>query len=175
MLKRVKQVMAALTAKIRPEDRIFVRQYLYAGEETLFWAMNLPDQRHALNVAYTAQKLGSKHKDIDRNLLIKCALLHDVGKIKGDVSTIDKVMTVIGHTVAPNWAKQWGRLGRGSKLANCRHAFYIYFHHAKRSAAMLKTIGASPRMIEIVSKHHEAPADGDPLELVLLRKSDELH
>jgi len=175
MLKRVKQLMAAVTAKITLEDRRFIEQYLQGKEQPLFWAMNLPDQRHALNVAYTAQQLGSKHKHIDRNLLIKCALLHDVGKIKGDVSTIDKIMTVIGHTVAPNWAKHWGRLGRGSKLANCRHAFYIYFHHARRSAALLKTIGASSQMIEIISKHHQAPADDDPLELVLLRTSDELH
>jgi len=175
MSRRIKQVIAALTAVIRPEDRTFVSNYLSEAEQTLFWAMNLPDQRHVLNVAYTAFELAKEQKDIDIDILIKCALLHDVGKIKGDVSTIDKIITVIGHTVSPRWAKEWGRLGRGSKLRNIRHAFYIYFHHAKRSARMLQTIGTQQKIIDIVAKHHKTPADHDPLELVLLRKADDLH
>lgn len=175
MFNRVKQVIAALTASITPEDKIFVSRYLNTAEQTLFWGMNLPDQRHVLNVAQTALQLAQHQQKIDINLLVKCALLHDVGKIKGDVSTIDKIMTVIGHKLLPRWAKQWGRLGRGSKLDNIRHAFYIYFNHAERSAAMLKEIGATPQMVEIVAKHHETPADYDPLELVILRKSDDLH
>lgn len=175
MVNRVKQVISALTAKIIPDDKLFVSHYLTADEQVLFWGMNLPDQRHVLNVAYTALKLAKEHQNIDRKLLVKCALLHDVGKIKGDVSTMDKIMTVMGHHLAPRWAKQWGRLGRGGRFRNIRHAFYIYFHHAHRSATMLQAIGACPRMLEIIAKHHEAPAENDPLELMLLRKSDDRH
>jgi len=175
MLTRVKQVIAALTAEITPADELFVSQHLNIREQALFWGMNLPDQRHVLNVAYTALQLAEKQEGIDKELLVKCALLHDVGKIKGDVSTADKIMTVIGHKVAPRWAKQWGRLGRGNKLSNLRHAFYIYFHHGERSATMLQKIGASPQMVDIVAKHHKAPADQDPLELVVLRQADDLH
>ena len=40
---------------------------------------------------------------------------------------------------------------------------------------MLTKIGSPPQLIEVVAKHHEAPADYDPLELVILRKSDDLH
>jgi len=174
MLNRVKQVVAALTASFTPEDKVFVSHYLNTAEQKLFLGMNLPDQRHALNVARTALQLAQQQK-IDINLLAKCALLHDVGKIKGDVSTIDKIITVMGHKWSPRWAGQWGRLGRGSKLDNLRHAFYIYFNHAKRSAVMLQGIDSAPQMMEIVSKHHEAPADDDPLELILLRRSDDLH
>lgn len=175
MLKRVKQVVAAVTAEITPEDRLFVNQYLNTKEQTLFWGMNLPDQRHVLNVAYTALQLTVNQENIDENLLITCALLHDVGKVKGDVSTMDKIMTVIGHKVSPLWAQKWGRLGRGNKLKNLRHAFYIYFHHAQRSANMLQEIGTKPQVVDIVAKHHKTPADQDPLELVLLRKSDDLN
>lgn len=175
MANRVKQVIAALTAKITLEDKVFVSHYLTAAEQVLFWGMNLPDQRHVLNVAYTALQLAKEYEAIDCSLLVKGALLHDVGKIKGDVSTMDKIMTVMGHRLAPKWSKQWGRLGRGGRLTNLRHAFYIYFHHAQRSAAMLKAIGACPKLIEMVAKHHEAPAENDPLELILLRKADERH
>lgn len=175
MLKRVKQVVAAVTAEITTADQLFVSQYLNTKEQTLFWGMNLPDQRHVLNVAYTALKLAEKQKDIDKNLLVLCALLHDVGKVKGDVSTMDKIMTVIGHKISPGWAKKWGRLGRGNKYKNLRHAFYIYFHHAQRSATMLQRIGTNPQVVEIVAKHHKTPADHDRLELVLLRKADDLN
>jgi len=175
MLKRVKQVVGALTARITLEDQVFVKKNLNATEQKLFWGMNVPDQRHVLNVAQTALQLAVCEPKIDKKLLAKCALLHDVGKIKGDVSTIDKILTVVGHNLSPRYAKQWGRLGRGSKLDNIRHAFYIYFHHAERSAAMLKEIDVTSEIVEIISRHHEAPADDDPLELVILRKSDDLN
>lgn len=174
-MNRVKQVITALTAKITLDDRLFVNRYLTTAEQVLFWGMNRPDQRHVLNVAYTALQLAKEHETIDIDLLVKCALLHDVGKIKGDVSTMDKIITVMGHQIAPQRAKKWGRLGRGGRFRNIRHAFYIYFHHAHRSGVLLKAIDACPKMIEIVTKHHEAPAEHDPLELMILRKSDDRH
>ena len=175
MFKRVKQVVAAVTAKITVEDKAVINRYLNTREQKLFWAMNVPDQRHVLNVAQTALLLGQHQQKIDMNLLVKCALLHDVGKIKGDVSTIDKIITVLGHKLFFQWTKQWGRPGRGSKLDNLRHAFYTYYHHAELSSMLLKAIGAPAQMVEIVARHHKAPADDDPLELILLRQSDDLH
>jgi putative nucleotidyltransferase with HDIG domain len=175
MFNRIKQVFAALTATITQKDRQFVDLYLDSKTQKLFWGMNLPDQRHVLNVAYTALQLAESHSKVNITLLIKCALLHDVGKCKGDVSTFDKIITVIGHWLLPNWTKKWGRLGRGSKLSNLRHAFYIYYYHANRSATMLQEIGESHQLVEIITKHHKTPVDNDPLELILLRKADNMH
>lgn len=152
-----------------------MERYLDPNEAAFFWQMNLPDQRHALNVAYTAEKLAANEKGIDQTLLLKCALLHDVGKIKGDVSIADKIITVILDTFVPRWAKSWQRLGRGGKIANLRHAMYIYYHHAARGAAMLKVAGIGSQVTEIVARHHEPPADGEPLELKLLRTADSLN
>lgn len=175
MFNRIKQVIAAVTAKITVEDEAFVADNLDAAGQNLFWGMNLPDQRHALNVAYTALKLAGHVDGIDRGMLVKSALLHDVGKIKGDVSTVDKIITVLAHKFAAGWAERWGHPGRGSTLDNVRHAFYIYFNHADRSASLLERAGAPRQLIEIVRKHHEAPADDDPPELVILRKADNLN
>jgi len=168
-------VIAALTAHITHEDRRFIAQHLDPAQAALFWQMNVPDQRHALNVAYTALKLAADEHRIDRDLLIRCALLHDVGKVKGDVSTADKIMTVILDKFAPHWARQWGRKGRGGKLANFRHAVYIYYNHAARGAAMLQAIGAGAKMVGIVAGHHEAPAAGEPPELGIIRRADSLN
>jgi putative nucleotidyltransferase with HDIG domain len=173
--KRIKQVVAAVTARISETDRQFVERYLDPAAAAFFWQMNLPDQRHALNVAYTAGELAAKEKDVDQELLLTCALLHDIGKIKGDVSVADKIITVILDTLVPRWAKSWQRLGRGGKVANLRHAMYIYYHHAARGAAMLEAAGLDRRITGIVARHHEAPADGEPVELTLLRAADSLN
>lgn len=172
MLNRVKQVLSAITAKITVNDRKFVAENLNQEEQKLFWGMNLPDQRHALNVAYTALNLAQNDSNINLGILKKCALLHDVGKVKGDVSTMDKIITVLAHKIAGKHAKQWGRPGKGSKLANLRHAVYIYFNHSERSAAMLQAIDECPLVIEIADKHHKAPAVNDPPELTILREAD---
>ena len=113
MWNRIRQVISALTAVIEPQDRRFIEAHLEKEEQKLFWQMNLPDQRHVLNVAYTALQLSKAHLHIKHELLVKCALLHDVGKIKGDVSTLDKIITVLAHNLFPAWAKRWGRCGRG--------------------------------------------------------------
>ncbi|SMC47686.1 HDIG domain-containing protein [Sporomusa malonica] len=164
-----------MTARITGQDRKFVARYLDAEQAMLFWQMNLPDQRHALNVAYTALELTAGDCTIDQKLLMKCALLHDVGKVKGDVSTVDKIITVILDKFAPCWARQWGRVGRGGKVANLRHAIYIYYNHAARGAAMLREIGVPELMAEIVSRHHAAPTSGEPAELQILRTADSLN
>lgn len=138
--------------------------------------MNLADQRHALNVAYTVGELAAAaNPAVDRQLLIKCALLHDIGKVKGDVSTVDKIIAVLLDNFASDWARKWARQGRGGKLANIRHAVYIYYHHAARGAAMLTARGASKQLAQLVAGHHDAPANDDCLELTLLRQADREH
>ena len=174
MIQRVKQVIAALTATISADDWEFVRNHLNKDGERLFAAMNLPDKRHVLNVAHTAMKLAAGVDIVDKPLLIRCALLHDAGKQQGDVSTWDKIAAVLAHNLAPRWARRWAEQGRGTKIANLRHAFHIYFHHAARSAAMLRALGMEAEA-EIVACHHDAPQPGEPIELTLLRQADNLH
>jgi HD superfamily phosphodiesterase len=87
MLNRINQVISALTAKITEQDETFVAKQLNAREQKLFWQMNLPDQRHALNVTYTALRLAQNKSGLNLAALTKGALLHDVGKVRGDVST----------------------------------------------------------------------------------------
>lgn len=175
MLIRVKQFVAALTAKVTAADRNFIRKNLRAEEQSLFYGMNVPDQRHALSVAQTALQLAVDREDINRELLVKCALLHDIGKLRGDVSTWDKIVSVIAHNLAPRRAKSWGKYGRGGKLANLRHAFYTYYHHPERGAQLLATIGEDCSVVDIIRRHHEAPGSGEPAELDILRQADNLH
>ncbi|SEO87650.1 HDIG domain-containing metalloprotein [Propionispora vibrioides] len=174
MFSRVKQVISALTASINRHEEEFANRYLRPGEQELFWGMSMAEQRHALNVTYTALSFSGRLA-IDIHRLIRCALLHDVGKRRGDINTAGKIMAVLAHACAPAWAEAWGRQGRGTFPANLRHAFYIYFNHAERGAALLSQVGTEPEIIEIIRRHHKAPAKDDPPELCLLRKADNMN
>ena len=177
MRQRVKQFFNAFTAKISQEDMDFIAKFLNTKEAILFWGMNLPDQRHALNVAYTAVNIAAdkSDSDIDKKTLYKAAILHDVGRTKDDLSTIDKVIAVLFDKYAPSKARQWGRFGRGGKLDNLRHAIFIYYNHPVISAALLKECGVSDKIIDLVSKHHLPETPNDSLELNILRQADKLN
>ncbi|WP_346354813.1 HD domain-containing protein [Azotosporobacter soli] len=152
-----------------------MQEKLREAEQRLFWGMSLPDQRHVLNVAYTAIRLAAGKENLDVQLLVRCALLHDVGRQNGDVSTWDKIIAVLLHAAMPKAAMSWAKEGRGGKIDNVRHAVYIYFNHPKRSAIFLREIGTESDVIEIVSRHHKAPVKDEPPELALLRQADSLN
>jgi putative nucleotidyltransferase with HDIG domain len=175
MIQRVKQFFAALTAKISPEDTEFIARHLKVEEAVLFWGMNISDQRHALNVAYTAIDIASGRADIDKTALFKAALLHDVGRTKGDLSIIDKVIAVLLDKYAPLKAHEWGRFGRGGKLDNIRHALFIYYNHPAISASLLKDLDVCDKVVNLVLRHHFEEVPGDPPELNILRKADNLN
>ena len=172
MWNRIKQVWSALTARLTPADRAFVAAHLNAREQALFWGMALPDQRHSLNVAYTALDLAAGRPAVDQPLLVRCALLHDVGKRRGDVSTLDKILTVAVYGLWPRGAAKIAAPGRGGRVQHIRHAFYLYRHHAAYSAALVRQAGTAPPAAEIINRHHAAPTPGEPPELTLLRQAD---
>lgn len=175
VLKRVKQVWAALTARITPEDELYVAEYLNSREQGLFWNMALPDQYHALQVARTAMELAKGYANVNCTLLRRAALLHDVGKMRGDVSTFDKILTVLVYQASPRLGRIIARPGKGGTILNVRHAFYIYGHHARRGAKLAALAGVEQEMIELIRRHHQKPQATDSLELKLLREADSMH
>lgn len=175
-MKRAKQFWAAITARVTMEDSTWVNGILSPREANLFWRMNLPDRQHAIRVARSAMALAEKESvDIDHDLLLRASLLHDVGKVYGDVSTADKVLTVIGHKFAPRMMRSWGREGRGSRVDNLRHACYVYFHHPQRSADFLRKINTEDALVQLALHHHDKMTAGERMELTLLRRADEMH
>lgn len=175
MWTRVRQFYAAVTARIAPEERAFVAAHLALAEAALFWRMGVPEQRHALNVARTALRL-AEHAPVRREFLLRCALLHDVGKERGDLPVWLKVFTVLLDGAAPRLARRWARAGSGGRdpLARLRHGLYIYYYHAARGQEALRALGLD-EIAAIVGRHHEAPAQDDPPELRILREADALH
>ena len=165
IFRRIKQFFRALTAKVTPDDGKYLAAHLNAEEQKLFFAMSTADQFHSLKTAYTIERLVIEDKQgIDREFLIRCALLHDIGRVKGDLSVFGKIFTVLVTDLAPKFA---------DKLElNGNQWIYIYRHHAEISGRKLQQIGLF-REAKIVAKHHAPPSFEDPYELKLLRLADE--
>lgn len=173
MMQRIRQFIKAIHASINDADDRFLKAWLSEPEQSLFFQMSLPEQRHALDVAYTVQQLERKTA-VNKNILIRCALLHDVGKVRGDISTMAKVFAVLVDGFCPERARRWARAAKSGRGHDLRHALYVYFHHAELGREKLLALGLT-ELAEIVAKHHEAPAEDDPPELLLLRQADELN
>lgn len=172
MFRRVRQVRAALCARITPNDEVYIAEHLSSRAQQLFWRMAVADQYHALQVAKTALRLAERQQGVERELLRTAALLHDVGKLRGDISTLDKIITVLVYALSPRTGRMLARPGRGGKIANLRHAFYIYGHHARRGAKLAAQAGVAAPVVEWIRRHHRNLTADDPPELRLLQAAD---
>ena len=161
---RIKQFIRAVTAKVTVEDGKYISAHLSAEEQKLFFGMSVADQAHSLRTAYTIERLIIEDKrGVDREFLIKCALLHDVGRRAGDLTIRGKIFVVLITTFAPKFAERLE--------INGNHALYVYHHHAELGARKLQQIGLF-KEAKIIAKHHAPPKSDDPLELKLLRIAD---
>ena len=165
IFKRVKQFYRAISAKLSADDNKYISAHLSPKEQKLFFAMDVVDQYHSLHVAYTIERFVIEDSQgIDREFLIRCALLHDIGRVKGDMSTFGKVFVVLISAFLPSFADKLEL--QGNRL------LYIYRHHAEIGAKKLQDAGLY-KEAKIVARHHLPPSDDDPRELKLLRIADD--
>ena len=177
MIQRIRQFVRASRAHVSDEERRYVEQHLPSEAQPLFFAMDEIDQCHALNVARTATELANHLPSglaLDRDLLLRVALLHDAGRRRGDMGIWGKVLAVLAHHFFPQESRAWARERRNSRgfCAWLRHVLYVYYHHAAIGAELLRGIGME-REARIVALHHLPQREDDVPELRLLREADE--
>lgn len=164
VLRRIWQFVRAVTARITVEDGKYISAHLSAEEQKIFFAMSVADQAHSLRTAYTIERLIIEDKrGVDREFLIRCALLHDTGRRDGDLTIKGKIFVVLVTTFAPAFADRLE--------INGNRALYVYHHHAELGAQRLQRMGLF-KEAKIIAKHHATPKPDDPLELKLLRLAD---
>ncbi len=173
VLNRVLQFWHALFSKVGPGEISFVKTHLNPEEQSLFFSMDRPTQTHCVRVARTCLKLLPEYPQVNRRLLMKAALLHDVGKPANLIKTMDKVFIVVMTTLAP---RLYDRMLR-QKL------FYEHFfqaaaahaNHPQAGAAIARRVNLSPDVVCLIENHHRPQQAGDPPELQILRQADALH
>ena len=183
MLRRVFQVIHALTAKMESQDHRLVATYLDAREQSLFYAMDINSQKHAVKVALTCIKLAACHPSVNRKLLVRAALLHDIGKQRGELTTLYRIIFVITDKLFPRLgktlAKQGNNLSRqklpGLPWQKLQHAFFVLYSHPVLGSRKAEAIGVESQILELIAGHHNPHLPGEPLELTILREADNLH
>ena len=175
MKQRLRQFLRALFGRLDAEGHTFIRCYLNEAEQRLFYAMHQSDQYHAFRVALTAKEIYARQGCLDLDtyiLLIRCALLHDIGRVKGTADIWGKVLAVLADRFFPfptsyflrrkDSCDIFGRIGM---------ALYVHIAHPYIGAAALRRIG-DIREAEIVRQHQKKAAPEDSPVLSILKLAD---
>ena len=118
------------------EDEAWVAAQLGTGERELWARMSGPDRRHAVGVARRVAAT------VTERWVVAAALLHDVGKVSSQLSTVARVpATVAGLVARERVAAGTGRLAR-------------YLRHDALGAELLERAGADPRTVAWAREHH---------------------
>lgn len=153
MFYRIKQFIRGILAKGPDnQEKLLVEKILPEKARRLFYAMNRADQRHSLQVMYTAERIWNSCQADGGSLelLRRCCLLHDVGRGRS-MGPIRKSWAVIIDKIHPIWARRHGRCDSRSYV---RGLLYRYYHHAEISEEMLISIGMVQEA-KIVALHHK--------------------
>jgi hypothetical protein len=121
------------------DDEEWVADLLGEGEQELWARMSGPDRRHAAGVAHRVERTHP-----EREILV-AALLHDVGKVDADLSTVARVPATLAGLLARDRVTQGeGRVAR-------------YLRHDAIGAELLAEAGSAPLVVAWAREHHLPP------------------
>lgn len=149
--KRVKQFYINATDSMISKDYEYVKIHLNNEEYDLFKKILKSEQKHSVRIAkeieYTIENNLVDDVDIiqSKNLLIKTALLHDVGKSRQKVNIIEKSIIVILNKLTKGNLKNFKK----SKKVQC------YYNHSEYSYILLKDIIKDDLILSIIRNHHK--------------------
>ena len=160
-LYRIKQFYWSVTSKFDEQDKTFIDKYLELQEKELFFKLTQYEQKHCVKVAkYVEEKLIISGDNL--NLLVRAALLHDIGKINGKVNSISKTLLVIADNISS------GKLKKFSNLKTINN----YYYHGDKAYNLLKEYSYDERLLYLIKNHHNDDIIGDK-GLDLLKTADE--
>lgn len=160
---RVKQFYWSINSKMEDKDRQFINEYLNKDELKLFHKLSKSEQKHSVKVAYDVKKV-CKQESVDSKLLIKAALLHDIGKTFKKLNAIDKSILVMADNITKGGIKKLSRI----KKVN------VYYNHGKIACDILGKYDYSKELLYLIENHHNFEIQGNK-ELKILRECDDMN
>lgn len=146
---RLRQFWQAAEAELglwRPPE---IGLELNEAERALFSAMSRTDQRHALAVWQYLQDHGPTDP-----ILLKAALLHDVGKANTSITLWHRGAAVLLKGLGPKVRQK--AVGHPNKWS---HALYENARHPERGAQLLRAAGMAESVVKLVYHHHACLKD----------------
>ena len=152
---RINQFVHAKSSKMSYSDIEFVRRYLTKPEQVLFYRMRTFDQSHGVMMAHKCLDKCKNYKWVDENILVRSALLHDVGKAFYNVSLLLRSIYVLLNKF--NNGKFLSSIAKQNSKILVLRKLYILKNHPAVGAKMLSDIIDEPEIIEVVNGHHSKP------------------
>lgn len=153
--KRVKQFYINVTDTMNKEDYDYVEKILNKEEVDLFKKLLKSEQKHSLRIAkeieYNIDNKMINNEEIlkNRDIIIKAALLHDVGKTRKKLNVIDKSIIVILNKLTKGELIKLEK----SKKVQC------YYKHSEYGYEILKDKIDNKLILNIVKNHHNNDCD----------------
>ena len=152
MLKRIKQFLMGLFARLSENDYTFVADRLTKAEYEIFLTLARYDKKHAVMVARCLENEGAKLE------LVRAGLLHDIGKAGcPELTLVRRSIAVFLEWKAPEETLLLAKKGRG-KLAVAVRAHKL---HPEIGATILEEMGADDYIVSIVRLHQSGEAGED--------------
>lgn len=155
---RIRQFFKSITSKLTEADETFIQKYLNEYETETFYLLSKSEQVHSVSVAKGVldELLKLNRYDV---LIVKAALLHDVGKINSGLNPFNKSLYVILNKISPNIL---------SKFTFFR-SVNVFYNHPQLAAKYLK--GEDDYMMFLIMNHHNYEQKNDDI-LMLMQKID---
>jgi hypothetical protein len=158
MLYRVKQFIWAATARLSINDITFINSYLNDYEKKIFSSLPTSIQNHSIKVSREVLEECLKW-DLYDILLIKAALLHDIGQANRGLNCVTKSIIVIADKLFPSISRKCNKIG----------FVKAYYEHAEMA---LDVLYMEPEYIKfLIKNHHNYNIENDE-KLKILQKAD---
>lgn len=167
----LKRITDSWASTLTTADLQLVDSYLDDPGKFLFFQMDLIDQMHAVSVARTVM-VESQATDENYQLLIKAALLHDIGKIQGDFNLSSRIFIGLVRRVFPIIRSKLAKPQPKTFWDRIRYSFYVDLAHPARGAQMAKALGIESFVVELIRRHHDPPQANQSLHLTRLQNAD---
>ncbi|MDD5455642.1 MAG: HDIG domain-containing protein [Candidatus Margulisbacteria bacterium] len=167
---RFKQFRQAVRSKLTYSDVEFIRQYLTKQEQIIFYRMQVVDQKHSLLLAHKCLNRNHVAQEIDKNKLIRAALMHDAGKAWMKIALFHRILYVLLEKFGNG--KLLGNLARENSKLRFRRVLWTLLHHGETGARLLMTFEEDPEIVNTVLNHHNKPTTREGYIIPIIREID---